>query len=60
MTAYGDRVTRATQQVLLEVFQLLEKFHGSLILIGGWVALMVVLRHVTSVTYPSSPVSRWM
>jgi hypothetical protein len=27
MTAYGDRVIRATRQVLLEVFQLLEKFN---------------------------------
>jgi hypothetical protein len=42
MTAYGDRVTRATQRVLLEVFQLLEKFHGSLILIGGWVPIMMI------------------
>jgi hypothetical protein len=32
MTAYSDRVIRVTQQVLLEVFQLLEKFHESLTL----------------------------
>ena len=42
MTAYGDRVIRATQQVLLEVFQLLEQFHESLILIGGWVPIMMI------------------
>jgi hypothetical protein len=42
MTAYSDRVIRVTQQVLLEVFQLLEKFHESLILIGGWVPIMMI------------------
>ena len=42
MTGYGDRVIRATRQVLLEVFQLLEKFHESLILVGGWVPIMII------------------
>jgi hypothetical protein len=42
MTDYSDRVVRATHQVLLEVFQLLEKFHESLILIGGWVPIMII------------------
>jgi hypothetical protein len=37
MTDYSDRVVRAAHQVLLEVFQLLENFHESLILVGGGV-----------------------
>lgn len=42
MTGYGDRVIRATRKVLLEVFQLLEKFYESLILVGGWVPIMIM------------------
>jgi len=42
MTGYSERVVRATRQVLLEVFQLLDKFQDSLILIGGWVPIMIV------------------
>ena len=42
MIGYSERVVRATRQVLLEVFQLLDKFQDSLILIGGWVPIMIV------------------
>ena len=42
MTEYSERVVRATRQVLLEVFQLLDKFQDSLILIGGWMPIMIV------------------
>ncbi len=41
-TSYSARVIRATRQVLLEVFQLLEKFRDSLILVGGWVPIMII------------------
>ena len=42
MSGYSERILRATRQVLLEVFQLLDKFQDSLILIGGWVPIMIV------------------
>lgn len=42
MTDYSDRVVKATHQVLLEVYQLLEKFHESLLLVGGWVPIMII------------------
>jgi hypothetical protein len=42
MSGYSERIVRATRQVLLEVFQLLDKFKDSLILVGGWVPIMIV------------------
>ena len=42
MAGYSDRVIRATRQVLLEVFWLLEQYRDSLILIGGWVPIMII------------------
>ena len=39
---HKERVTEATRQVLLEVFKLLENFHESLILVGGWVPIMII------------------
>lgn len=42
MIEFHDRVVRATYQVLLEVFKLLEKFHDSLIVVGGWVPIMII------------------
>ena len=42
MSGYSERIVRATRQVLLEVFQLLDKFQDSLILVGGWVPVMIV------------------
>ncbi|MEJ2286410.1 MAG: hypothetical protein P8X85_22765 [Desulfobacterales bacterium] len=35
-------VIKATRQILLEVFKLLENFHESLILVGGWVPIMII------------------
>jgi hypothetical protein len=35
-------VIKATYQILLEVFKLLENFHESLILAGGWVPIMII------------------
>jgi len=34
--------TKATRQIMLEVFKLLENFHESLILAGGWVPIMII------------------
>ena len=39
---HKERVTEATRQVLMEVFKLLEDFHESLILVGGWVPIMII------------------
>ena len=39
---YKEKVVNATRQVLLEVFKLLESFHDSLILAGGWVPIMII------------------
>lgn len=39
---HKERVIEATRQVLLEVFKLLENFHESLILVGGWVPIMII------------------
>ena len=38
---YRERVIGATRKVLVEVFKILEDFHESLILIGGWVPIMI-------------------
>lgn len=42
ITDHKDIVIKATRQVLLEVFKLLENFHESLILVGGWVPIMII------------------
>lgn len=42
ITGHNERVIAATRQVLLEVFHLLEKFHDSLVLVGGWVPIMII------------------
>ncbi len=42
MIGHSERVITATRRVLLEVFQLLEAFRDSLILIGGWVPIMMI------------------
>jgi|WetSurMetagenome_2_1015567.scaffolds.fasta_scaffold192511_1 hypothetical protein len=42
ITDHKKIVITATRQVLLEVFKLLEKFHESLILVGGWVPIMII------------------
>lgn len=42
ITGYEEKVVKATRQVLLEVFKLLENFHESLILAGGWVPIMLI------------------
>ena len=39
---HKERVIGATRQVLMEVFKLLEDFHESLILVGGWVPIMII------------------
>ncbi len=39
---HKERVIEATHQILLEVFKLLENFHESLILEGGWVPIMII------------------
>lgn len=39
---HREKVTEATHQVLMEVFKLLEDFHESLILVGGWVPIMII------------------
>ena len=39
---YKEIVIKATRQILLEVFKLLENFHESLILVGGWVPIMII------------------
>lgn len=39
---HKEIVIKATHQVLLEVFKLLENFHESLILVGGWVPIMII------------------
>ena len=39
---HRERVTEATRQVLMEVFKILEDFHESLILVGGWVPIMII------------------
>ena len=42
ITGHKEKVITATHQVLLEVFKILENFHKSLILVGGWVPLVVI------------------
>jgi Nucleotidyl transferase AbiEii toxin, Type IV TA system len=42
ITGHKETIIKATRQVLLEVFKLLENFHESLILIGGWVPIMII------------------
>ena len=42
ITDHKEKVIKATRQVLLEVFKLLENFHESLILVGGWVPIMII------------------
>lgn len=42
ITDHREMVIKATRQVLLEVFKLLENFHESLILVGGWVPIMII------------------
>lgn len=39
---HKEMVIMATHQILLEVFKLLESFHESLILVGGWVPIMII------------------
>lgn len=39
---HKEIVIEATRQILLEVFKLLENFHESLILVGGWVPIMII------------------
>ena len=42
ITGRKEKIIKATRQVLLEVFKLLENFHESLILVGGWVPIMLI------------------
>lgn len=42
ITGHKEIVIKATRQVLLEVFKLLEDFHKSLILVGGWVPVVII------------------
>lgn len=42
ITGHREIVIKATRQILLEVFKLLENFHESLILVGGWVPIMII------------------
>jgi len=42
ITGHREKVIKATHQVLLEVFKLLQNFHESLILVGGWVPIMII------------------
>ncbi len=42
ITDHKEKIIKAIRQVLLEVFKLLENFHESLILIGGWVPIMLI------------------
>lgn len=42
INGHKEIVIKATRQILLEVFKLLENFHDSLILVGGWVPIMII------------------
>jgi hypothetical protein len=42
INGHKEIVIKATRQILLEVFKLLENFHESLILVGGWVPIMII------------------
>jgi hypothetical protein len=42
IAGHKEKVTKATRRILLEVLQILENFHESLILAGGWVPIMII------------------